>query len=151
MKLSKELKASYDQYLKAYARTEKSLNNRGIRMGMKKLSQRDFKIEFERGKLDKGLFGKVTAKQSYDIVRRIVSDQKYDYSEAQFKALLKGAKQAQKNNQLFPGQKINKEWLQKNYYDVKDAIKNIYSDLKSQGLSGTEAQGWISTNIYGSP
>ena len=135
----KRLKAGYKNYLKRFYKKVESMDRRNIAVADRTaMSFKMYKVARENMA--------VTYGKTQNINQTIVADQVYQYDYVVAQNLKKYAK------------KYNKGWAEMRVSDIREAgfgdlndlLTDINTDLKKQGLTGTQRAKWIAQEVFGS-
>lgn len=135
-------KANYESYLKAYFKKEKSLAKKGLQMYDAVLSKKEFEAVYTATRNDlKRMVEKGERKVIGNVTQTIVTEQTYEYSQKQGKALAKYAEAT--------GQQLTQQQIRAGQIDW-NALTDYQLELKNQGLSSSEISKIVGQEYFGS-
>ena len=135
-------KANYESYLKAYFKKEKSLAKKGLQMYDAVLSKNEFEAVYTATRNDlKRLVEKGERRVIGNVTQTIVTEQTYEYSQKQGKALAKYAEAT--------GQQLTQQQIRAGQIDWS-ALTDYQLELKNQGFSSSEISKIVGQEYFGS-
>lgn len=135
-------KANYESYLKAYFKKEKSLAKKGLQMYDAVLSKNEFEAVYTATRNDlKRMVEKGERKVIGNVTQTIVTEQTYEYSQKQGKALAKYAEAT--------GQQLTQQQIRAGQIDW-NALTDYQLELKNQGFSSSEISKIVGQEYFGS-
>ena len=135
-------KANYESYLKAYFKKEKSLAKKGLQMYDAVLSKNEFEAVYTATRNDlKRMVEKGERRVIGNVTQTIVTEQTYEYSQKQGKALAKYAEAT--------GQQLTQQQIRAGQIDWS-ALTDYQLELKNQGLSSSEISKIVGQEYFGS-
>lgn len=135
-------KANYESYLKAYFKKEKSLAKKGLQMYDIVLSKKEFEAVYAATRNDlKRMVEKGDRKVIGNVTQTIVTEQTYEYSQKQGKALAKYAEAT--------GQQLTQQQIRAGQIDW-NALTDYQLELKNQGFTSAEISKIVGQEYFGS-
>lgn len=135
-------KANYESYKKAYFKKENMLNKKGLQMYDKILSRREFEAVYEATRNElKRQVKEGKRKVIGNVTQTIVTEQTYEYSQKQGKALQKYAEAT--------GQNLTQQQIRAGQIDW-NILKEAQIELKELGYSNAEVRTIIGQEYFGS-
>ena len=135
-------KANYESYLKAYFKKEKSLAKKGLQMYDAVLSKNEFEAVYTATRNDlKRMVEKGERKVIGNVTQTIVTEQTYEYSQKQGKALAKYAEAT--------GQQLTQQQIRAGQIDW-NALTDYQLELKNKGFSSSEISKIVGQEYFGS-
>lgn len=135
-------KANYESYLKAYFKKEKSLAKKGLQMYDTVLSKKEFEAVYAATRNDlKRMVEKGDRKVIGNVTQTIVTEQTYEYSQKQGKALAKYAEAT--------GQQLTQQQIRAGQIDW-NALTDYQLELKNQGFTSAEISKIVGQEYFGS-
>lgn len=135
-------KANYESYLKAYFKKEKSLAKKGLQMYDAVLSRNEFEAVYTATRNDlKRMVEKGERKVIGNVTQTIVTEQTYEYSQKQGKALAKYAEAT--------GQQLTQQQIRAGQIDW-NALTDYQLELKNKGFSSSEISKIVGQEYFGS-
>lgn len=135
-------KANYESYKKAYFKKEDMLNKKGLQMYDKILSRREFEAVYEATRNElKRQVKEGKRKVIGNVTQTIVTEQTYEYSQKQGKALQKYAEAT--------GQNLTQQQIRAGQIDWS-ILKEAQIELKELGYSNAEVRTIIGQEYFGS-
>lgn len=135
-------KANYESYKKAYFKKENMLNKKGLQMYDKILSRREFEAVYEATRNElKRQVKEGKRKVIGNVTQTIVTEQTYEYSQKQGKALQKYAEAT--------GQNLTQQQIRAGQIDWS-ILKEAQIELKELGYSNAEVRTIIGQEYFGS-
>lgn len=136
-------RAIYESYKAAYRKKQNMLTAKGLQMYDSMLTKREFETVYEATRNDlKQLVKEGKRKVIGNVTQTIVTEQTYEYSQAQGKALAKYAKAT--------GQNLTQQQIRAGQIDWS-ILEDKRRELKALGLSKEEVRNTIATLYFGSP
>lgn len=135
-------RANYQSYKKAYREKQKMLNRKGLQMYDTMLTKREFEAIYEATRKD--LKAKVAAgkrKVIGNVTQTIVSEQTYEFTQAQGKAMAEYAKAT--------GQKLTQQQIRAGQIDW-ELLKERREELFESGFSKEQVREYIGQEYFGS-
>lgn len=135
-------RANYDSYKAAYRKQQAKLTRKGLSMYDSMLTKSEFEAVYEATRNDlKAQVAKGDRKVIGNVTQTIVTEQTYEYSQKQGKALAKYAKES--------GQKLTQQQIRAGQIDWS-ALETRQAELKAAGLTGSEINTMIGQEYFGS-
>lgn len=135
-------RANYDSYKISYRKQQAKLTRKGLSMYDSMLTKSEFEAVYEATRNDlKAQVAKGDRKVIGNVTQTIVTEQTYEYSQRQGKALAKYAKES--------GQKLTQQQIRAGQIDWS-ALENRQAELKAAGLTGSEIKIMIGQEYFGS-
>ena len=136
-------RANYESYKAAYRKKQNMLTAKGLQMYDSMLTKREFETIYEATRNDlKQLVKEGKRKVIGNVTQTIVTEQTYEYSQAQGKALAEYAKAT--------GQNLTQQQIRAGQIDWS-MLEDKRRELKDLGLSKEEVRNTIATLYFGSP
>ena len=136
-------RANYESYKAAYRKKQNMLTAKGLQMYDSMLTKREFETIYEATRNDlKQLVKEGKRKVIGNVTQTIVTEQTYEYSQAQGKALAEYAKAT--------GQNLTQQQIRAGQIDWS-MLEDKRRELKNLGLSKEEVRDTIATLYFGSP
>lgn len=135
-------RANYESYKNAYNKKRNMLTRKGLQMYDSMLTKSEFEAVYEATRNDlKELVKKGERKVVGNVTQTIVSEQTYEYSQKQGKALAEYAKAT--------GQDLTQQQIRAGQLDWS-MLKDKQIELKQMGLSSKEVSETIGQLYFGS-
>ena len=135
-------RANYESYKAAYRKKQNMLTAKGLQMYDSMLTKREFETIYEATRNDlKQLVKEGKRKVIGNVTQTIVTEQTYEYSQAQGKALAEYAKAT--------GQNLTQQQIRAGQIDWS-MLEDKRRELKDFGLSKEEVRDTIATLYFGS-
>lgn len=135
-------KANYESYKNAYRKKQNMLTRKGLQMYDKMLTKSEFEAVYEATRNDlKQLVKSGKRKVIGNVTQTIVTEQTYEYSQKQGKALAEYAKAT--------GQNLTQQQIRAGQIDWS-MLEDKQNELKRMGLSGKEINETIGQLYFGS-
>ena len=135
-------RANYDSYKAAYRKQQNKLTRKGLQMYDSMLTKSEFEAVYEATRNDlKAQVAKGDRKVIGNVTQTIVTEQTYEYSQRQGKALAKYAKES--------GQKLTQQQIRAGQIDWT-ALETRQAELRAAGLTGGEIKTIVGQEYFGS-
>lgn len=135
-------RANYDSYKEAYRKQQNKLTRKGLTMYDSMLTKSEFEAVYEATRNDlKAQVAKGDRKVIGNVTQTIVTEQTYEYSQKQGKALAKYAKES--------GQKLTQQQIRAGQINWS-VLEARQAELKAAGLTGSEIKTVIGQEYFGS-
>lgn len=135
-------KANYNSYKEAYRKQQAKLARKGLQMYDSMLTKSEFESIYEATRNDlKAMVKKGDRKVIGNVTQTIVTEQTYEYSQRQGKALAVYAKES--------GQKLTQQQIRAGQIDWS-MLENRQAELRAAGLRGGEIKLIIGQEYFGS-
>ena len=135
-------RANYESYKKAYRKKQNTLTRKGLQMYDSMLTKSEFEAVYEATRNDlKEMVRKGERKVIGNVTQTIVTEQSYEYSQKQGKALAEYAKAT--------GQNLTQQQIRAGQLDWS-MLEDKQMELKQLGLSGKEISETIGQLYFGS-
>lgn len=135
-------RANYESYKAAYRKKQNMLTAKGLQMYDSMLTKHEFETVYEATRNDlKQLVKEGKRKVIGNVTQTIVTEQTYEYSQAQGKALAEYAKAT--------GQNLTQQQIRAGQIDWS-MLEDKRRELKDFGLSKEEVRDTIATLYFGS-
>lgn len=135
-------KANYESYKKAYRKKQNTLTKKGLQMYDSMLTKSEFEAVYEATRADlKQLVKEGKRAVIGNVTQTIVTEQAYEYSQAQGKALAKYAEET--------GQKLTQQQIRAGQLDWS-MLEDRQIELREQGIHGKELNRMIGQEFFGS-
>lgn len=135
-------RANYESYKAAYKKQQNKLNRKGLTMYDSMLTKSEFEAVYEATRNDlKAQVASGDRKVIGNVTQAIVTEQTYEYSQRQGKALAIYAKES--------GQKLTQQQIRAGQIDWT-LLENRQAELKAAGFTGGEINFIIGFEYFGS-
>lgn len=135
-------KANYESYKAAYMKKQNMLTSKGLQMYDSMLTKSEFEAVYEATRNDlKQLVKSGKRKVIGNVTQTIVTEQTYEYTQKQGKALAEYAKAT--------GQNLTQQQIRAGQIDWS-MLEDKQNELKQMGLSGKEINETIGQLYFGS-
>lgn len=135
-------RANYNSYKDAYRKQQNKLTRKGLTMYDSMLTKSEFEAVYEATRNDlKAQVAKGERKVIGNVTQTIVTEQTYEYSQKQGKALAKYAKES--------GQKLTQQQIRAGQIDWS-VLEARQAELRIAGLTGSEIKAVIGQEYFGS-
>ena len=136
-------KANYESYKTAYRKKQNMLTKKGLQMYDQMLTKSEFEAVYEATRNDlKQLVKEGKRKVIGNVTQTIVTEQTYEYTQKQGKALAKYAEET--------GQNLTQQQIRAGELDWS-MLEDRQIELKQLGIKGKELQFIIGQEFFGSP
>lgn len=135
-------RANYESYKAAYRKKQNSLTKKGLQMYDSMLTKSEFEAVYEATRNDlKDMVKKGERKVVGNVTQTIVTEQTYEYTQKQGKALAEYAKAT--------GQELTQQQIRAGQLDWTK-LEAKQAELKQKGLSKAEVRDTIAQLYFGS-